>query len=353
MNRIIWIILMLVLPGIAIGDRQKEINDKIDNLMKAVCEENNKYSSIINMLSHPIYSQDDRYVCFTASIGTYTNKLYLLDLSNTKSIKVLDNPDYIYYYFVYSKDKTKLLYLNYHFKEGDTNFKYYFKHLDLLTGKTYTLYIGSNESISLLKYSFDESKIYFANFEKDGKRIYCINTNGQNLIRMEERAYLNIDCIVSLPDNKTIVYSASGFYQDKDNGYGIYMADEENRKEIPVVKGYFSDAVNYSLVFSRNYTNSVYAVGWSGIFKIYIDKPDLFKPEERLEPYVKFKKHKGSYQDLSLSDDGKRILFSEYIKLNLLVTTNIMGEMDLDGNILRHIPVSKEDLMKAEVYKVE
>ena len=204
----------------------------------------------------------------------------------------------------------------------------------------------------MLTYSSDESKIYFVKWDDKGKRIYCIGTNGQNLIRMEDRPYFTIDSIVSLPDNKTIVYSASGFYQDKDNGYGVFIADEEKRKEIPVVKGFFSDAINYSLVYSRNYSNFVYAVGWSGIYKLPIDNQLLFKPDKEPEQIAKFKKHKGSYESLSLSQDGKKIFFSEQIGLGFTFT-NIMGEMDLEGNILRHIPVSKEDLVNAELYKVE
>ena len=344
--------ILFSLPGFSYGDRKNEINDKIDSLMNAVSEESSKYPTLIDGSSHPIYSPDNRYVCFNASIGTYTNKIYLLDLSNTKSIKVIDNPDFIYYCFVFSKDKTKLLYLNYHFKEGDTNYKYFFKQMDLITGKTNTLYIGSNEGISLLKYSSDESKLYFVKTDVNGKRIYCVGTNGQNLIRMEDRPYFTVDNIVSLPDNKTIVYSASGDYFDKDNGYGIFMANEDTRKEIPVKHGFFSNACNYRLVFSQNYSNYVYAVRWIGIYKLPIDNPSLFEPDIDPEPLVKLKRHKGNFQDLSLSPDGKRILFNEFIKVSI-ISTNIMGEMDLDGNILRHLPVSKEDLMKAEVYKVE
>ena len=343
---------MVILTPNLYGDRSEEIKDKIDKLGDSIRKESDKYPTIINGNSHPIYSPDGKYAAFTASIGTYTNKIYLIELYNSNIIKVIDNPDIIHIWFVYSKDNNRILYLKYHFKEGDTNYKYFFKQMDLITGKTNTLYIGSNEGISLLKYSSDESKLYFVKTDVNGKRIYCVGTNGQNLIRMEDRPYFTVDNIVSLPDNKTIVYSASGDYFDKDNGYGIFMADEDTRKEIPVKHGFFSNACNYRLVFSQNYSNYVYAVRWIGIYKLPIDNPSLFEPDIDPEPLVKLKRHKGNFQDLSLSPDGKRILFNEFIKVSI-ISTNIMGEMDLDGNILRHLPVSKEDLMKAEVYKVE
>ena len=344
--------MMVILTPNLYGDRSEEIKDKIDKLGDSIRKESDKYPTIINGNSHPIYSPDGKYAAFTASIGTYTNKIYLIELYNSNIIKVIDNPDIIHIWFVYSKDNNRILYLKYSDKTNEKGWNIEFNQMELTTGKINTFFKISNESIRLLRYSFDESKIYFYKWDELGRRIYCVGTNGKNLIRMEDRPYFDIDNIVSLPDNKTIVYSASGDYFDKDNGYGIFMADEDTRKEIPVKHGFFSNACHYRLVYSRNYSNYIYAVRWYGIYKLPIDNPNSFKPDEKMEPFVKLKQHEGNYQDLSLSSDGKRILFNEYIQVSI-VSTNIMGEMDLDGNILRHLPVSKEDLMKAEVYKVE
>jgi len=354
---IILLLMMVILTPNLFGDRSEEIKDKIDKLGDAISKESDKYHSVFNQNSHPILSPDGKFACFTASIGTYTNKIYFMDLKSNRTIYTISSKDIAVFDFTVSRDGKNIMYIK-HLNGKNTN--EYFCLIVLMRipdGETRTIFSTTNESIELLRLTSDESKIYFVKWDNpftkaSGKRIYCVGTNGQNLIRMEDRPYFTVDNIVSLPDNKTIVYSASGDYFDKDNGYGIFMANEDTRKEIPVKHGFFSNACNYRLVFSQNYSNYVYAVRWIGIYKLPIDNPSLFEPDIDPEPLVKLKRHKGNFQDLSLSPDGKRILFNEFIKVSI-ISTNIMGEMDLDGNILRHLPVSKEDLMKAEVYKVE
>ena len=354
MIQVIFILLSVFLSGSVFGDR---ISDKIDKVCDEIKKDSDKYYSCFDMNSHPMYSPDGRYSVFTASIGIYTNKIYLMDISSNQMIKVINSPDFIDVYCVLSRDMKRLLYLKTTNGLGKKDYVNEIILMDLKTGEKKIIYNITNISIQMIRFSYDESKIYFVRWDNPGKRnsgrrIYCVGTNGQKRIRMENRLYFDIDNMVSLPDNKTIVYSAKGNDFDEDNGYGIFMANEDTRKEIPVKHGFFSNACNYRLVFSQNYSNYVYAVRWIGIYKLPIDNPSLFEPDKDHEPLVKLNKHNGNFQDLSLSPDGKRILFNEFIKVSI-ISTNIMGEMDLDGNILRHLPVSKEDLMKAEVYKVE
>ena len=132
---IILLLMMVILTPNLFGDRSEEIKDKIDKLGDSIRKESDKYPNIINGSSHPVYSPDGKYATFTASTGTYTNKIYLMDLSNTKSIKVIDNSDIIHKSFVFSKDRNRILYLKCCYVIGDKDWRIDFNQMDLKTGK--------------------------------------------------------------------------------------------------------------------------------------------------------------------------------------------------------------------------
>ena len=132
--------ILFSLPGFSYGDRKNEINVKIDSLMKAVSEESDKYTNMITGNSHPRYCLDGKYAAFTASIGSYTNKIYLMELSNSKYFKVIDNPDIIHKSFVFSKYINRILYLESCYIIGDKDWRIDFKQMDLKTGKINTIY---------------------------------------------------------------------------------------------------------------------------------------------------------------------------------------------------------------------
>ena len=99
------------------------------------------------------------------------------------------------------------------------------------------------------------------------------------------------------------------------------------------------------------FSDAIYVTQYAGIFKLFLDK-NLFPYDTNVQPFVVIPEKYTHFEDLSLSPDGKRILFSHYLKTGIIFT-NVMKEVNIDGTGLRGLPVTKEDLMKAEVYKVE
>ena len=345
MRQIILFLLTIFLSGSVFGDR---ISDKIDKVCDEIKKDSDKYYSCFDMNSHPMYSPDGRYSVFTASIGIYTNKIYLMDISSNQMIKVINSPDFIDVYCVLSRDMKRLLYLKTTNGLGKKDYVNEIILMDLKTGEKKIIYNITNISIQMIRFSYDESKIYFVRWDNPGKRnsgrrIYCVGTNGQKRIRMENRLYFDIDNMVSLPDNKTIVYSAKG---NDDRGYSIFKANEDIRKEETVLQGSFVS--NFQVIFSYNYSNFIYSALYNEIYKIPLDGQEI-----KLIPFVKIPDSNCNFLDLNLSKDGKKILFNKQIWVTLFTATNILMEVNLEGTEKKAFPITREDLMKAEVYKVE
>ena len=80
-----------------------------DWLDEAIDKEMTKYHKSYHLNSHPVYSPDGKYAAFMACLMTYSNFVYLMDIKDNQSIKVLNNQDIKA--FTFSKDGKKILFL--------------------------------------------------------------------------------------------------------------------------------------------------------------------------------------------------------------------------------------------------
>ena len=129
----------------------------------------------------------------------------------------------------------------------------------------------------------------------------------------------------------------------------LFLFRKDTRKEIPIVYGSTSNMTQYRLAFSYSYSNYVYSFGWYKIYKLTVNNEGEYNPDIEPEPIAFMYRHKGSYEDISLSPNGKKFLFNESFNLGF-ASTNLLMEMKINGNGLRVIPVRDENLQKAKNY---
>jgi len=321
-----------------------------DWIQDGIARDAKKYKSVVSTADFPVYSPDGRYRALNLKVKDMRS-IYLINCTNHQEISIFRKTDKLHDNFSFSSDNKFLIFFT-SLKFPDQKGWYYtIKSLDLQSGKDCIVRSFTNIGIDKVCLSYDSSQIYFFMYEEDnsmnGYRLYRISTNGSGLKRLEDKFYLQVESIVSLADNRAIVYSVFDPHPGVGKDYRIFMVNEDKRKEIPVLNGSFYHI--YRIVFSYHYTNSI-LVSWNDrIYKLDLKNPSLLRPDEEPEVMLRVPKT-SSFIDYSLSPDGKKLMFIESFKVSAFAWTNTLMEMNIDGTGLRAIPVRDEDLRKAKNY---
>ena len=321
-----------------------------DWIQDGITRDAKKYKTVISTASFPVYTPDGINRALNLKVKNIES-IYLINFTNNLDIVTIKKSDNLLYNFSFSSDGNTLIFVVNSYVNGKKDWFHLIKSIDLLTGNDRNIYYCTNSGISRVCFSYDSSKIYFSKRDEEGKiagnRIYSISTNGSGLKRLEDKFYLQVESIVSLADNRAIVYSVFDPHPGVGKDYRIFMVNEDKRKEIPVLNGSFYHI--YRIVFSYHYTNSI-LVSWNDkIYKIDLKNPSLLRPDEEPEVMLRVPKT-SSFIDYSLSPDGKKLMFVESFKVSVFAWTNTLMEMNIDGTGLRAIPVRDEDLRKARDY---
>jgi Tol biopolymer transport system component len=324
------------------SDMDKKKEKFFNDLNEKLHQEKMLTENMIYFGDRARYSPDGKYIAFQVIIKNI-GYIYLFDCKTEKVIKTFWGNYFGCDNFMFNRKGDKLIFMTeYWLNKEHTEDNFFLQEMNL-EGKNRQILLRPKQSANNPIFSQDDKTIYFAEYLSDGDRLHYTKIyEGKDEILINTNLG-EISRIVLLADGSNIIFTAGGgtlIGEGKIYNYNL------NKNELRPIYTNFVKLV-YSDNYEREILIKIFEKPKDNIYKLNLDsgkKTFLFSLERNNENW--------NY-DLTLSPDGKKIVYTGVYIISKGSRTNLIMEVNIDGSGTHPLPIDLKKLNEVPMVNID